>query len=152
MFRFIQVKVIFAFTVLVIGLGLSCSDARPPTPQKKEVTPTEILSYFLKRKLGDKQIDGNYFFICRGFCKGCVHQTLLSLDSLYLTSEWGKEWTIFTSSEYVKNIPLQNIKIIYDKEWDKVNYVFNDVTYVKFINDSIVISQTIDSKNLKILK
>jgi hypothetical protein len=152
MFRLIHYKMKFRATILLLLLGMSCTNPQSSNKSTKKLTPSEILSYFIKTKLKKERVDGNYFFVCEGFCKGCVQQTLFSLDSLYSTVEPEKEWTILTSSKYVRNLPIQNIRILYDEEWSKVNYVFNDVTYVKFINDSIIISQTIDSENLNIIQ
>lgn len=152
MSRSIRNKIILISKVLVLFLGVYLASCRSDEVQKSELTPSEILSFFIKSKLKQQKVNGDYFFICDGYCKGCVFQTLYSLDSLYPSVDSSKNWRFITSSEEVKNLPFQNIDVIFDEEWAKINYDFNDVTYVKFHNDSIVISQTIESKSLDLLK
>ncbi len=150
MFRRIHYKLISA--ILLLAWSVSCSNPEASNKSAKILTPSKILSHFIKMKHQKKVVNGNYFFVCEGYCKGCVKQTLFSLDSLYVSKNWETEWTIVTSSEFVKDLPIRNIEVKYDPEWSKVNYVFNDVTYVKFEKDRITVSQTIDNKNLDLVE
>ncbi len=139
MFRFMRINTV-VICFMFFGL-ISCVSHDKKAEQ--EYTESEILSYFIKQKTGIKSANGSFVFVCGPICKGCVQQTLLQMDSTYHTLSSEQNYTFFTSHESVMQLALQNIKFLFDPKWDEVNFDFEDVTIVKFINDSIVSSRKI---------
>lgn len=136
------IKIIIIIAICT-GVFISCNTKT--TISQKSLTPSEILSHFIKKKTGQNSADGIYIFICGPYCKGCVQQTLLSLDTTYGDFIKDKDWTFFTSHDFVMKYPLKNIKFKFDAEWEKVNYKFEDVVLIKFSNDSIIYSEKINN-------
>ena len=79
----------------------------------------------------------------RTICRGCVQQTVLTLDSVYSKLNNNEQWVFITSHKFIEELPLKNIKFIYDYDWENVNYDFRETMYFKFVNDSIVFSKII---------
>lgn len=145
MLRLIRNKVTYVFIITYIGISFSCNTQTTKENVKENLTSSEILSHFIKEKTGKTTVNGIYIFVCGPHCKGCVQKTLLSLDSTYGDFIENKNWTFFTSHAFVAEYPLQNISFNFDPEWEKVNYKFENVIFVKFLNDSIVFSEKIEN-------
>ncbi len=114
---------------------------------QKEISPSEILTEVIKIKLSKENINGNYIFVCGPYCRGCVQQTVLTLDSVYSKLNNNEQWVFITSHKFIEELPLKNIKFIYDYDWENVNYDFRETMYFKFVNDSIVYSKIITEKS-----
>ncbi len=149
MFRFIQnrIRLLFITGIVICSILLiSCGEDIPSKSlNEKPLSSSEILSYFIKKTTGNTSVNGSYFFVCGPCCKGCVQKTLQSIDSICSRNPISKkiDWVFITSHEFVLSYSFENIDFILDKEWEKVNYEFTDVTYIKFINDSIVYSENL---------
>lgn len=147
----IQNKVKFLCLFIVVGYFLvlsACNSTEQPT-EKSKLSSSEVLSFSIKERLNKPSADGNYIFVCGPCCKGCVQKTLLSLDSLFKTQTIkASHWTFISSHHFVESYALDKINFVIDQGWERVNYDFTDVVYLKFLNDSLVYSEKLRDRNL----
>ena len=105
--------------------------------QEKNLTASEIITFFIKKTKGDSVVNGNYIIVSGPVCKGCVQQTLTKLDSIIDNKA---QWIFITSHRFILQYHFKNIHFIYDENWRNINLDLVDVSYFRIKEDSIVYS------------
>lgn len=150
MYRLIQDRIKYLlFLLIYITCFSSCKQSTSDKDVKRVLTPSEILSHFIRKKTNTESVEGVYVFACGPYCKGCVQAPLFALDSIYGDLIKQKKWTFFTSHEFVIKYQFNNIDFLFDSEWEKINFKFEDVIVIKFSNDSIVYAQKLTTLNIE---